>query len=245
MKYKNCSFIICIVLFFVSVQNISAIKPLPHIKCFLQDSSCLKMQAQAVLKEFVKGIPELGIKRLDKMELDYIEVRANKLHYEMRNTILEGLNNTIIDDISIDMAFKIMRVSFHTNLVVNCDYNCDGEVFGLPVIGNGTSQIIMNNLQVEIILLFDVAKNDQGKDIISLKKYFYGADAIDGVHHYFGNLFNGDLKLSGLAHAVINKNWRTIVANYGRFFTGNFMDDMFEVMKKYMRTWPIDVLAYY
>lgn len=47
-------------------------------------------------------------------------------------------------------------------------------------------------LQVEIIIPFDIVKNEEGKDVMDLKSYYFGADAIDGVYYFLENLFNGD-----------------------------------------------------
>ncbi|CAH2267223.1 jg14694 [Pararge aegeria aegeria] len=244
-KNLDFSIFIGLVLFFTLAQYVLAVYPLSHEKCNLQDSDCLRKQAQATVRAFVEGVPEHGIKKLDKMEMDHVEVKAHKLHYEMWNTTVEGFNNTIIDDISIQKELKIMHISFHTNLVVTCDYNADGEVFAMPINGNGKAELIMNNLQVDLVILFDIVKNDEGKDIMDLKTYFFGADAVDGVHYYFENLFNGDKVKGDKALAFMNKSWRTIVANYGRFFTIKVMDDIFEAIKIYMRSCPLEDLALY
>ncbi|XP_045776069.1 circadian clock-controlled protein daywake-like [Maniola jurtina] len=240
---KEFIIFIHVVLFLILAQNLSAINPLTHEKCHLEDSFCLTKQAQKTLRAFLQGIPELGIKSFEKMHLDYIEVKKNKLHYQMWNTIVEGFNNTIFDDISMD--FKVLRISFHSNLVCNCDYKCDGEVYRFPVIGDGKSEIKMNNLQVEIVISFEVIKNEQGKDIMNLKSFFYGADALDGVHHYFGNMFNGNEALSVPAHKLMNATWRTLVANYGRFFTIKIVEEIFKAIKIFMRSWPLEDLAIY
>lgn len=72
---------------------------LPQEKCSLEDSYCLTKQGQATLQKFVGGDPELGIKKLDTMKMDPITVKAGGLNYEMWNIEVEGLSNTIIDDI--------------------------------------------------------------------------------------------------------------------------------------------------
>ncbi|XP_069360485.1 uncharacterized protein [Maniola hyperantus] len=179
------------------------------------------------------------------MHIEYIEVKEKKLHYEMFNTVVEGFNNTIIDDISINMDFKIMRIFFHTNLVSNSDYKCDGEMYESSIFGDGKTEIIMKNLQVEIVISFEIIKNDQCKDIMNLKSLLYGADAVDGVHYKVGNLFNGNEALSVAANKLMNMTWRTVVANYGRYFTDKIIEKIFEAVKVFMRSRPLEDLAIY
>ncbi|XP_069360486.1 circadian clock-controlled protein daywake-like [Maniola hyperantus] len=227
------------------ILTISLAHPLIHKKCHLEDSFCLTTQGQETLEAFMRGIPEIGLEPFEKMNIGYVEVEKNKLHYKMFDTIVEGFNGTIFDEISINMDFKILRISFHSNLVCKCDYKCDGEVYGHPIVGDGKSEIKLNNLQVEMIITFEIIKNEQGKDIMNLKSFFYGADALGGVHYYFGNLFNGNEALGVAANKLMNITWRTVVANYGRYFTDIVLEDIFKAVKIFMRSWPLQDLAIY
>ncbi|XP_045776070.1 circadian clock-controlled protein daywake-like [Maniola jurtina] len=185
------------------------------------------------------------MKKLDRLHLEDINVKTPDLIYQLWNIRISGFNNTIIDDFSIHLPYKIIRANFHTTLMVDSDYKVDGLMFGLPVIGEGKSAIILKNLQMEMIFIFDIMKNEHGKDIFDIKKYFYGADAIDGVYTYLGNMYNGDKKQSDAFHEIMNKNWRTVVANFGRFFTTKISDDIFQAFQKFMRSRAIEDYAEY
>ncbi|XP_069360487.1 circadian clock-controlled protein daywake-like [Maniola hyperantus] len=219
--------------------------PLPQKKCSLEDSICLTKHAQGLVHTFVLGAPEHGIKKLDRLHMDDLSVKTPDLFYELWNIRIGGFNNTIIDDLSIYMPFKIIRANFHTTLMVDSDYKLDGLMFGMPVTGEGKCAILLKNVQMEMIFIFDIIKNEHGKDVFDIKKYFYGADAIDGTYNYLGNLYNGDKKKSDAFHKVMNTSWRALVANYGRYFTAKISDDIFEAFKKLMCSRPIEEYAEY
>lgn len=53
-------------------------------------------------------------------------------------------------------------------------------------------------------MVFDITKNNEGKDIIDMKSYKYGYDVKDGANFYLGNLFNGNKAASKLLFASSN-----------------------------------------
>lgn len=55
------------------------------------------------------------------------------------------------------------------------------------------------------------------------------------VFHVSGDMF----------HDIVNKNWRIAVANYGRFVTIEVMEDIFQAIKMYMRSQPLEDVALY
>ncbi|XP_039758854.1 circadian clock-controlled protein daywake-like [Pararge aegeria] len=230
--------------------------PITHEKCSLQDAACIKKQAQLALPSFTEGVPELEIQSFNKMHIKDIVFESTDMNYELRNIEIGGFNDTIIDDISINMPFKLMRLSFHTTLKVDCDYKLDGLLFGVPAFGEGKAYITLNNMKVEMILIFDIVKNEQGKDIMDIKTHIFGANAIGGVHTQLDNMFNGDkdkskffflISLTAISgeifHALINENWRPIIANFGRSFSPTIIKGIFEAIKTYMRSRPLEDLA--
>lgn len=53
-----------------------------------------------------------------------------------------------------------------------------------------------DNFQVEMLCTFEIIKNEQGKDVMDLQSFLFGADAIDGVQQNLENLFNGNKTMS-------------------------------------------------
>ncbi|XP_052742462.1 circadian clock-controlled protein daywake-like [Bicyclus anynana] len=226
MKYITVS-----VVFLVLTQTIVA-NYLTYEKCALKDSECLLKQARAVLPSFVQGIPELGIKKLDKLHMDKITIDIPGIYAELTNLEIGGLSKATIDDVSINVPYKLLRISFNTpNLHTEFDYKLNGTLFGFPVFGEGKGQLSLKNLQTELLIIFDIVKNDQGDDILEFKSFMYGADAIDGLHAKLENMYNGDKEKSDMYHEIVNKNWRIIATNYGRCFTSKFMEELVEVFK--------------
>lgn len=46
-------------------------------------------------------------------------------------------------------------------------------------------------------------------------------------------------------HELVNKNWRIAVANYGKFVIIKVMEDIFQALKTYMRSQPLEDIALY
>ncbi|XP_052742437.1 circadian clock-controlled protein daywake [Bicyclus anynana] len=242
MKYRV--FTVSIV-FLVLTQTLAA-NSLTYEKCSLKDSECLLKQAQAVLPSLVQGIPELGIKKLDKMHMDKITIDIPGIFCELTNVEIGGLGKAIIDDVSINMPYKLMRISFNTPILYTvCNYKLNGTLFGIPVFGEGKGQISLENLQIELLIIFDIVKNEQGDDILEFKSFMYGADAIDGLHSKFENMFNGDKEKSDMYHELVNTNWRLMATNYGRYFTYKIMEKVVGDGIKPCFSQPLKNIAYW
>ncbi|XP_023934080.2 circadian clock-controlled protein daywake [Bicyclus anynana] len=216
------------------------------VKCALNDSVCLTKQAQNTLQSFVKGIPELGIQKIDKLHIDDVIVHTPKFHYAWVNITVAGMKNAIFDKVSINREFKYIRVLFHTNMVMEFDYKCDGILLSLlRVYGDGIGNITLNDIQMEILFMYDIVKDDNGKDIMDLHTYYYGANSAGGVRYYFSNIFDGDVKKSELLLDTMNESWRIFMSNFGGYFNRKITDKLYYALKIYLRSCPLEEIAQY
>ncbi|XP_045767768.1 uncharacterized protein LOC123869076 [Maniola jurtina] len=241
-KAKIFSVTILFVVTFLQLSN--AIHP--DTRCSLADSPCLTKQTQKKLKEFVNGNPKLGIQPLDKVPLDPIIVAADNFFFNWTDVKAGGLKNAIIDNVSINMDLKTMRVLFHTDIILEFYSVLDGVLLSvLPVNGSGRGDLTLKTMQMEILFVFDIIKDENGKDVMDLKTYYYGYDTADGVISRLENLYNGDKKKSDLLHNLVNESWRIMVSNFGAFFQRKITSKIFDAVKIFMRSRPLEELALY
>ncbi|XP_045769770.1 uncharacterized protein LOC123870487 [Maniola jurtina] len=216
---------------------------IPHEKCSLKDSECLKAQVQKSVIAFSEGIPELGIENLSKMSLDSVVINRDGLIYEIRNVTVDGLKDAIVENFWIDTYVKYIHITFRTTYVLDCHYKADGYLFSFPVHGDGKAHIVKKNVITELVLLFDIKKNEDNKDFINLKAFRYGFDQQHGTIYRFENLFNGDKVKSDIAHDLVNRNWRTTSSSFGRFLFDKVNEKIFNAIKIYLKSFPMEDIA--
>ncbi|XP_023934152.2 uncharacterized protein LOC112043106 [Bicyclus anynana] len=216
------------------------------VKCALNDSVCLTQQAQNTLQLFVEGIPELGIKKIDKLYIDDVIVQIPKFSYAWVNITIAGMRNAIIDKVSINQDLKYIRVLFHTTMIMEFDYICDGILMSLfYIFGDGKGHVTLKDMQMEILFVYDIIKDHNGKHIMDLKTYYYGFDPVGGVDYYFTNLFNGETERTKLLLDLMNESWRIIVAYFSGYFNKKITDKFFTTLQIYMRSRPLQEYALY
>ncbi|XP_069357570.1 uncharacterized protein [Maniola hyperantus] len=235
-----------IILFVVTVIQLSgAIHP-HNIKCSLDDSPCLTKRTQKYVKDFANGNPKLGINPLDKLPLEPIIVAADNFVFNWTDVKAGGLKNAIIDNVSINMDLKTIRVLFHTDLILEFYSVLDGVLLSvLPVSGSGRGDLTLKTMQMEILFVFDIIKDENGKDVMELKTYYYGYNTVDGVISRLENLYDGDKKKSDQLHNLVNESWRIMVNNFGAFFQRKVTSKIFDAVKIFMRSRPLEELALY
>ncbi|XP_069357972.1 uncharacterized protein [Maniola hyperantus] len=177
------------------------------------------------------------------MTIDSVVINRDGLIYEIRNITVDGLKNAIIENVWIDTYVKYIHVTFHTTYILDCYYKADGYLFSFPVHGDGKAHIVKENVVTELVLLFDIKKNEDEKDFINLKAYRYGFDQLNGTVYRFENLFNGDKVKSDIAHDLVNRNWRTTSGSFGRCLFDKVNDKIFNAIKTYLRSFPLEDIA--
>ncbi|XP_046977944.1 circadian clock-controlled protein daywake-like [Vanessa cardui] len=230
-------------IFFIQIALNYGSHPAIHNKCSIWDSACLTARAQAITPNFTAGFHEIGTERLDPMFVDLVNVRDEAgLKFDMKNIHIEGFKTATIDKVSIDLHSRIMRLVFHADLSIKSLYKASGLLFGLPIFGHGDFAMSYGNVLTEMVMLFDVIKNKQGQNIINLKVYKYWYDVKGGGHFHLANLYDND-KISSLGmHTIINHNWKTISELYGRQMFDKFNDKIFNAVRTYLRSHPLEDL---
>ncbi|CAG9562485.1 unnamed protein product [Danaus chrysippus] len=168
-------------------------------RCFAFDTKCITARAQESVALFVQGLPDLNIERLDPMCIDYIKKDLAGLKYEGKNLRIDGLAKSIIDEVSIDMNSRILRLAFHVDPIsIRSNYKIDGDLFTIPICGEGDLLTVERNLQVELKMPFDLLLDAYGKTFMNLKNYTYNFEVKDGAQFRLSNLYYGDQEKKAL-----------------------------------------------
>lgn len=88
------------------------------------------------------------------------------------------------------------------------DYNMDGRILLLPIVGHGKCNITISGLVTkhELIGMPVMKKNDM---YMELKEYKIKFEPTS-MKFYFQNLFNGDKVLGETMNKFLNENWQTV-----------------------------------
>ncbi|XP_047531223.1 circadian clock-controlled protein daywake-like isoform X1 [Vanessa atalanta] len=237
---------VCTLIFVIQIALNYGSLPLIQYKCWTWDSACLTARAQALTPIFTAGFHEIGTERLDPMFIDSVNVKDQAgLKFDMQNVYIEGFKTATIDNISIDMNSRIIRLVFHADLSIKSSYRASGYLFSLPIFGHGDFLMRYDNVLTEMVIPFEIIKNTQGKNIINLKVYKYWFDVRGGGQFHLGNLYNNDTISSEGMHAIINQNWQLISMMYGGQMFDKINDNIFNAIRTYLHSQSLENIVLY
>ncbi|BES99100.1 JHBP [Nesidiocoris tenuis] len=182
--------------------------------CKLTDpkySQCLKTAIQKVLPDLVKGQPKLGVSPIDPLRFESIRIDQGKgpvsidLHF--KNLDVFGTKDVIIESVENDWKSLTANVSIPL-LRGKGQYKIDGKVLVLPITGEGTCDLHLENFKAN--LKFSLKEKKVGS------KVYYHVDNLqididcNPLRVQLNNLFNGNKQLGDVMNTFLNENWREI-----------------------------------
>ncbi|XP_052741097.1 uncharacterized protein LOC112043059 [Bicyclus anynana] len=228
---------------FVLLQIAFIYGSLQH-KCWITDSPCLTARAKAIVPAFAAGVPELGIEPLDIMVFDGLNINEKRFKHIWNTTYVHGLGKSIIDELSVNLNTKLIRLVFRSDMLLQSHYIQEGHLLSTPVEGAGKLRMEFDNVRMEMVMPFDILKDFFGRDIIDLKDFRYGFE-MQGARLYFGNLFYGNNELSRKTHMAINKNWKQLTTIYGPYVFDKTNDKIFNAIRTYLHYLPLETVCFY
>ncbi|RVE40647.1 hypothetical protein evm_014703 [Chilo suppressalis] len=129
----------------------------PYVtKCKADDAACIKSSAQAMVTKFVDGIPELGVEKMDPMNLKKpIDASSPGLKVILKDLVVTGLRDCNIQSMSRDAAKNKLFAKILCDAVNTVgQYEMDGKLIVLQVSGKGKITTVLSKYrQVKAILL--------------------------------------------------------------------------------------------
>ncbi|CAH2252410.1 circadian clock-controlled protein daywake-like [Pararge aegeria] len=168
-------------------------------------NQCVEKVIAAAGAKFANGIPELGIRPLDPVELGRVVVNNPALKITFDDTVVTGLGGFRINSYKIQPEKGKAVLDFTANVTLKARYVMDGQVLILPIKGDGQAKIKITNLN--IVIKYDF-KTVDGHWLVTGHKDSY---KMDGAQFKFTNLFNGNKDLADTTLKFLNENWSIIM----------------------------------
>ncbi|GFG32731.1 hypothetical protein Cfor_03349, partial [Coptotermes formosanus] len=141
------------------------------------------------------GIPEINVDRFEPLYLPHLSLSkghgAVTVSGNFYNILAHGPSNATATYAVLDMKKRLLQLGVYLpDIRVEGEYNLQGRVLILPLLGNGPAKIHLRNVTTSVSMLFELPRL-QGRQVIhiaDMKVEF----AIQGMTVQFDNLFNGN-----------------------------------------------------
>ncbi|CAG9562796.1 unnamed protein product [Danaus chrysippus] len=168
-------------------------------------NQCIENVITSAGPKFARGIPELGIKPLDPVELGRVVVDNPALKLTFDDTVVTGLAGFRINTFKLFPEKGKAVVDFTANVTLKAHYVMDGQVLILPIKGDGQAKIKITNLNINV--KYDYKTVDGFWTVTGHKDEY----KMDRAQFKFTNLFNGNKELAETIDAVINEHWEPVI----------------------------------
>ncbi|CAB3254680.1 unnamed protein product [Arctia plantaginis] len=230
--------------FLLLLQATLILSELPPIqKCSLGDSDCLQKSAQNVVSVFSGGIPELSVEPLEPVHIDIINIDLSGLKLTVKDAEIKGLSKSTIDKVQFDSSKKVMQFAFNVPIVLKGKYKASGKLLILPISGDGDITLKIKKIEIFLTMVYEIIKNENGKDVIDLKSYKFTYENRVNTHFKLTNLFNGNKVLSDAMHSFMNDQWAAITQEFGIPMLEKPVKKIFNAIKTYLRSQPLEEIA--
>ncbi|XP_031842157.1 protein takeout [Nomia melanderi] len=193
----------------------------PYLKiCHRSDpnlNECVK-QSVNLLKPYLKdGIEALRIPPCEPLHLSKIEINQSSgpiyIHATYTNISIFDGTNIVPKGIKVDLDKNRMRLKFHIpRLRMIANYNLNGRIMLLPIVGNGIGHGNFTDIDAIITLQMERYRNRETGQNHQRVGDIYVDFEMDHASMHLDNLFDGDQTLSAAMNLFLNDNWRTVVA---------------------------------
>ncbi|XP_032516621.2 circadian clock-controlled protein daywake-like [Danaus plexippus] len=199
-------------------------------------NQCIEDVITSAGPKFARGIPELGIKPLDPVELGKVVVDNPALKLTFEDTVVTGLAGFKINTFKLFPEKGKAIVDFTANVTLKAHYIMDGQVLILPIKGDGQAKIKITNLNINI--KYDY-KTVDGFWTVTAHKDEY---KMDRAQFKFTNLFNGNKELADTTLKFLNENWSIIMQEIAPPAMDQVIESCLAEVKKFYSVVPADLL---
>ncbi|RZB38887.1 JHBP domain containing protein, partial [Asbolus verrucosus] len=174
---------------------------------------CVLTAAQGGLAQLTHPVKEISFSGLEPVEILELKIEAGHqtvaVDQNFKNCKLYGLSKTRLSKFRFDFDRNGVDVAgFIPEIKKVCEYELDGKVLLLPIKGEGTSTVILRDINSTLTTSFEETKKD-GETYMKFKNTKFAFDP-GFVSFNFENLFNGDKELGDNINKVLNDNWQDV-----------------------------------
>uniref|UniRef100_A0A2S2PPC5 Protein takeout n=1 Tax=Schizaphis graminum TaxID=13262 RepID=A0A2S2PPC5_SCHGA len=224
--------------------------PKGFIQCKQSDPNfdgCLMTGIQSAIPHLAKGVPSLGILKMDPLRIDKLIIDQGKgpvsIKLDFKNLDISNLKSIVIDKIHYNPDSLSVDVELHPlkPIVLDGDYEISGKVLILPIVGKGRCKISIDvtNL-VGVVKMKSVIKNgNKHLEIINISWKFTASK----LNLKFDNLFNGDKALGDNMNVFLNENWRELVVELQPAIEEVFGTAFKEIGQQFLNRIPLNQIV--
>ncbi|CAH2252418.1 circadian clock-controlled protein daywake-like [Pararge aegeria] len=180
--------------------------------CKPGDSACLIASANSAIAAFADGVPALGIKPIDPLQIPLIKSDHAGLKLVFRDSTLTGLKNCNVESVKHDAAKQKQSITLKCSAVLTGKYTLDGKLLILPVQGNGPFSIEIRDVVIKAIMDLATVTGKDGLPHWHIAKWRHSYKVLTGAKFDFQKLFNGNKALSEPVIEFANNQWRDVMA---------------------------------
>ncbi|VVC40130.1 Haemolymph juvenile hormone binding [Cinara cedri] len=203
-----------------AIASAASIKlPKGFIQCKKSDpkfDECIKNALQSSVPQLIKGVPSLGLITSDPYRIASLNIEQGigpvSVNMNFTDLIVSNMKYTIIDSAHYDPKSYRLNVETHVpnSLLMEGDYEVNGKVLILPIVGKGRCKFIIDVLKftgnVEMKPVF--RKEQMYLEVANLTWTFIPIN----FHVQLDNLFNGNKALGDHMNVFLNENWREVLS---------------------------------
>ncbi|CAK1585322.1 unnamed protein product [Parnassius mnemosyne] len=191
---------------------------------------------------FMSGMPQVGVEVLDVLEMDEVNFDLAGLKFSLKNGRLQGLKNSIVDNVKWDLEKKKMEIFFHVDCSVKGHYTAAGRILILPITGDGQMKLKLKNLAITLVINYE-NEEKEGKVFLIPKSYSFKFDVKNGANFDLTNLFNGNKELSEPMLLFLNENWKQISQEFGGPMMDASAKKLFQSLVAFFSKVPLSDIA--
>ncbi|XP_066144442.1 protein takeout-like [Euwallacea fornicatus] len=170
---------------------------------------CFRKGIEYAINSFNKPTPELELGSLEPLDIPSLDIGEGRgavnVAQHFKNVKLHGLTNVKIYRSMIDWDKKtIITDSLSPSLRLEGEYAMNGRVLLLPVMGQGTCNITLENMKIHHVMSFDYVER-KGKTYMKVTDIAISMN-LEKISFKFHNLFNRQRGLGENINNVLNDN---------------------------------------
>ncbi|KAK6620716.1 hypothetical protein RUM43_011011 [Polyplax serrata] len=176
---------------------------------------CLLNAVEKAVQSLVKGYPPLGIHSIDPLSIIELDIDQGNgpisIKLKFKDLKISGFRDAKLSNIQYDIKnYKYAATAKVPKVVLKGNYNINGKVLILPIFGNGTCSLVLDNVTARINL--NGKESKKGGKIYMVTDHFDFKFDTTKLSMKFENLFNGDKQLGDNMNVFLNENWDEILA---------------------------------
>lgn len=159
-----------------------------------------------------------------------------------KDVIFAGTRNCQVLDVERNIAEKWLVVKTECPVEVRGQYTASGQLFAVPVEGDGPFYIKADKLRIFVKVSLDTVEADDGQKYWKFLNTEHVFNAVEKPLLQFDNLFNGDEKKAAPILKIIDKKWRQLTQQIGKYIIDALVIRVNKELKKFMDIVPASEL---